>query len=302
MRKCFNISLLAAVMCLLAVSCGKDPMFEKGDYFCEDDHLVFFENGNNILFQWTVASLPDEQKEVILNILNNMVKVEGGTFMMGAQKTDSTAANYDSQARNDENPVHKVTLSDFYLCRYEVTQKEWTVIMGDNKQFDPKMGQGDDYPVYNISWSEAKTFIERLNYFTGLEFALPTEAQWEYAARGGNRSKSTTYSGDNDADYVAWHSLNSNYSSHKVGLLQPNELGLYDMSGNVWEWCRDGYGEYRAQEEMDPEAAAMNNKVLRGGSWCYMPDRCRVTQRENYNKDASTASYGFRLSLKYTER
>ena len=300
MKKSVFYSLLWMALGLLIVSCAKDPLFDKGDYIVEDTYLVKYENANHFLFHWA-EDVTDEEKAVVENLLNNMVKVDGGSFMMGAQSADTTAANYDAAAVADESPMHKVTLSDFYINRFEVTQKEWITLMGNNGFLEEKYGLGDNYPVYYVSWVKAFEFINKLRDMTGLDFRLPTEAQWEYAARGGQKSRATVYSGSANADPVAWHVQNSGYTSHEVGKKQPNELGLYDMSGNVWEWCLDGYGTYRPEAAEDPVGEG-GTYVLRGGSWCYMADRCRVTTRDHAGGVVSACSFGFRVALIYDEK
>ena len=303
MKKNLFYNVLWMALGLLIVSCAKDPLFEKGDYIVEDSYLVKYENANHFLVHWA-EGVTDEEKAVVENLLNNMVKVDGGTFMMGAQSTDSTAANYDAAAADDESPVHKVSLSDFYINRYEVTQKEWRTLMGEKQQVEEKYGLGDNFPVYYVLRDEALAFVQRLSELTGLEFSLPTEAQWEYAARGGQKSQATRYSGSANADQVAWHVQNSGYTSHEVGKKQPNELGLYDMSGNVWEWCADSYNTYISSEMTDPLIDGHAERVLRGGSWCYMTDRCRVTTRDHAvgTNTNPACSFGFRVALKYIEK
>ncbi|HDP98542.1 MAG TPA: hypothetical protein ENN22_05075, partial [bacterium] len=156
----------------------------------------------------------------------DMVFVAGGTFMMGSNEYDN------------EKPIHKVYVDDFYIGKYEVTQKQWFEIMGSN----PSRFKGDNLPVERVSWNDVQEFIRKLNAKTGGNFRLPTEAEREYASRGGSRSAHFKYSGSNNVDNVAWYDNNSGRKTHPVGTKQPNELGLYDMSGNVWEWCSDWYG------------------------------------------------------------
>ncbi len=173
------------------------------------------------------------------DVPEGMVFVEGGTFEMGSNDYDN------------EKPVHRVTVSDFYIGKYEVTQKEWQEVMGNN----PSRNKGDDLPVENVSWNDIQDYLQRLNAKTGGNYRLPTEAELEYAARGGNKSHGYEYSGSNTLDNVAWYYDNSGSKTHSVGTKQPNELGIYDMSGNVWEWCNDWYGEnyYSSSSQNNPQ-------------------------------------------------
>ena len=194
----------------------------------------------------------------IQQLVANMVYVEGGTFSMGATAEQGSDAYY------DEKPAHQVTLKGFYIGKYEVTQAEWKVVMGEN----PSYFKGDNLPVENVSWFDCQEFICKLNELTGKNFRLPTEAEWEYAARGGRRSYGAKYAGDNDIDKVAWHKGNSNNTTHPVGTKRANELGLYDMTGNVWEWCQDWYGHYSSASQTNPTGPGSGGeRVSRGGSW-----------------------------------
>ena len=283
---------------LAAVSCGKDPAFEYGNYIYEDDDFTKVDNINGIIIHWAEdMDISGEQKTVIRNLVANLVRVEGGTFLMGAQRTDSQSNNYDAEAQDDESPVHEVTLDDYYIGKFEVTQREWRTIMDYELDWTEQYGRGDDFPAYNVSRTEALRFMEKLSAMTSLSFRLPTEAQWEYAARGGNKSQHYRYSGSNAVDEVAWHKENANGTVHPVGSRQPNELGLFDMSGNLWEWCLDTYGEYPATPQTNPVANSGNKFVLRGGSWTYLPSYCRVTCRDSYSDDNASISVGFRVCL-----
>ncbi|MDR0937891.1 MAG: formylglycine-generating enzyme family protein [Mediterranea sp.] len=216
-----------------------------------------------------------------------MVYVEGGTFWMGC--TDGQG----SDCENDESPAHSVTLTSFNISKYEVTQGQWVTIMGTNPS---KNARGDNYPVTNVSWSDAQEFCDRLNTATGKQYRLPTEAEWEYAARGGNQSKSYKYSGSNNLNNVGWFSGNSEGNTHPVGQKLPNELGIYDMSGNVWEWCSDWYSNYPAAMQTDPMGASSGSyRVLRGGSRSSYAPNCRVAYRHYYSPDFSSQFLGFRL-------
>ena len=249
-----------------------------------------------------------------------MVKVTGGTFLMGAQSTNSIGDNYDADASSDESPVHQVTLSDYYIGETEVTQGLWEAVMKYNGScadgstisaygsdvwlgINPEStyGLGADYPAYNVTWRDIEdVFLPRLNKITGGNFRLPTEAEWEYAARGGERSNGYKYSGSNTIGDVAWYSSNSS-KTHPVGTKAPNELGLYDMSGNVYEWCSDWYGSYSSSAQTNPIGPTSNSlRVFRGGGWNYDASSCRVSSRSDYGRFGPAnhvAMLGFRLVM-----
>ena len=218
-----------------------------------------------------------------------MVGVEGGTFTMGATSEQGTSDPYD-----DEYPTHSVTLSNFAIGETEVTQELWQAVMGSN----PSYFKGSNKPVEYVSWNECQTFISRLNSLTGKNFRLPTEAEWEYAARGGNKSRGYKYAGSNTLSDVAWYSDNSSSTTHDVKGKQPNELGLYDMSGNVFEWCQDWFGTYSSSAQTNPTGPASGSyRVNRGGSWGYGARCCRVSFRY-YSTPAHYDGYlGLRLAL-----
>ena len=218
-----------------------------------------------------------------------MVYVEGGTFTMGGTSEQG------SDAESDERPVHSVTLSSFHIGKYEVTQGLWREVMGSNPSYNPS---GDDYPVEDVSWEDCQEFIGKLNARTGLTFRLPTEAEWEYAARGGRKSRGYKYSGSNSIGDVAWYSGNSGNHMHPVGRKSPNELGLYDMSGNVWEWCYDWYGDYTAEAQRNPTGPVSGRtRVLRGGSFWSYARHCRVSSRINSYPGSRFDFNGLRLVL-----
>ncbi len=221
-------------------------------------------------------------------LISNMVYVSGGTFTMGATSEQGI------DAYNDEKPTHSVTLSSFYLCKYEVTQALWQAVMGEN----PSNLKGDNLPVEQVSWDDCQTFITRLNNLTGKNFRLPTEAEWEYAARGGNRSRGYKYSGSNVLSDVAWYDDNSGDKTHPVGSKSPNELGLYDMSGNVREWCSDWYGTYSSTAQTNPTGSSSGSlRVLRGGSWFSVARNCRSSSRHHDVPDGRFYLLGLRLAL-----
>jgi formylglycine-generating enzyme required for sulfatase activity len=230
---------------------------------------------------------------------SRMVLVEGGTFRMGSTSGDS-----------DEKPVHSVTVKSFYMGNYEVTQQEWVEVMGSN----PSIFKGDNLPVENVSWYEAVDYCNKRSLKEGLipayrgsgdavtcdfgasGYRLPTEAEWEYAARGGNRKASYMYAGGNSPDAVAWYGANGGGCTHPVGTKQPNSLGLYDMSGNVFEWCWDRYGHYGSGGQTDPRGAASgSNRVDRGGSWGGAAVLVRSANRDSSTPYYRSSLLGFRL-------
>ena len=287
-------------MGLLFTFCGKDPVYDYGDYLYEHDDFTKVDDINGILIHWAdTMDISDEQKIVVRNLVANMVSVSGGTFRMGAQNSDPQSDNYDTEARDNENPVHEVTLSNYYIGKFEITQREWRTIMGDELDWPEQYGRGDDFPAYNVSRTDALRFVERLSAMTRLPFRLPTEAQWEYAARGGNNSQHYRYSGSNDVDEVAWHKENANGSLHPVGGKLSNELGLHDMSGSLWEWCLDTYGPYPSTPQTDPLADSGSPFVLRGGAWTYFPTYCRVTCRDSFSGNDASVSVGFRVAMEH---
>ena len=243
-------------------------------------------NNNNSSF--------NEQTFTVDSVEFKMIKVEGGTFSMGAT---SGQTNYD----NDEKPVHSVTLSDYYMGETEVTQELWVAVMGSN----PSWFQGDNQrPVESVSWNDCQEFIKELNRLTRKKFRLPTEAEWEYAARGGKYSKDYVYkySGSNNADEVAWYDDNSGRTNsgrtYPVKTKKANKLGLYDMSGNVWEWCNDRYGDYQSNSQTNPTGPSEGKYcVIRGGGWNYFDRYVRVSYRDNGTPGSRTFNGGLRLAL-----
>ena len=232
-------------------------------------------------------------KDLLFNVNGvqfKMVRVEGGTFMMGATSEQGDDA-YDS-----EKPAHKVTLDDYYIAETQVTQALWQAVMGNNLS----NWEGDDLPVEMISWNDCQEFIKKLNQLTGRTFALPTESQWEFAARGGNSSKGYKYAGSDSLDEVAWFRANSKSQTHPVKQKKPNELGLYDMSGNVWEWCNDWFdiNYYQSSPESNPQGPTSGFiSVLRGGSWGNGAWYCRVSCRGCGDPGLRGNAGGMRLSL-----
>ena len=218
-----------------------------------------------------------------------MVKVAGGTFQMGATSEQG------KDAEDDELPVHSVTLFDYYIGQTEVTQELWEAVMGSN----PSYFKGDNQrPVESVSWNDCQEFIEKLNRLTGKNFRLPTEAEWEYAARGGSKSRGYKYSGSNNPDAVAWYNDNSGDETPPVAQKQSNELGLYDMSGNVLEWCSDRYGDYSSNSQINPTGASGGSyRVLRGGSLFNDAWFVRVSFRGSGTPDLRLNDSGLRLAF-----
>ena len=218
----------------------------------------------------------------------DMIRVEAGTFTMGA--TTEMKDPWD-----DEKPTHQVTLTnDYYIGKYEVTQALWKAVMGKN----PSNFKGDNLPVEEVSWNDCQKFISKLNSITGKTFRLPTEAEWEYAARGGKKSRGYQYSGSNNLSDVAWYTDNSGSKTHTVGSKQANELGIYDMSGNVYEWCQDWKGSYSSSSQVNPTGDNSGSiRVFRGGSWGSTARSCRSSYRNNSTLDSRSYDLGLRLVL-----
>ena len=231
-----------------------------------------------------------------------MVFVEGGTFQMGSTSGDI-----------DEKPVHSVTLSDFNICKYEVTQGEYEAVMGTNPSKFKKSGK--DAPVEKVSWYDAVEYCNKLSDQEGLDccysdsgnnikcdfnangYRLPTESEWEFAARGGNKSIDYQYSGSNDPGQVAWYEINSGKKTHSVAGKQANELGIFDMSGNVWEWCWDMYGAYSSGTQNNPRGSSSGSRrVSRGGSWCNRAGRCKLANRDTVRPVDTGRLLGFRIA------
>ena len=270
--------MLGSILALSAMSCSDDS---------EDSH-----NNDKPL---------EETKTVTANGVTFKLKlVQAGTFMMGA--TSEQTGAYD-----DEKPAHQVTITkDYYLGETEVTQALWYAVMGqkptsDGDKWNVDEGLGDNYPAYFISWNDCQKFIAKLNELTGLTFRFPTEAEWEYAARGGHKKYTQTlYSGSNTIEDVAWYLANSSLKTHIVSSKAANALGLYDMSGNLKEWCNDWYGSsyYSSSPQTDPTGPSSGSyRVLRGGNWDDLATTCRVAYRDNNSVTFGSGIFGMRLAL-----
>ena len=229
----------------------------------------------------------DRIEKLLEKLNNDMVYIEAVEFTMGATKEQKGEAN------SDEKPAHPVVLNCFNLCKYEVTQELWEAVMGDN----PSHFKGKNLPVENVSWDDCLKFIMKLNELTGKKYRLPTEAEWEYAARGGSNSMHYKYSGGNSLEYVSWYFHNSMDKTHTVGMMKPNELGLYDMSGNVWEWCQDWYGSYGKKTAYYPTGPIKAyNKVFRGGGYDNGDTYCRCSYRNGTAPQNKFKNLGLRLA------
>ena len=267
--------------------------FAEGNYFSLEFGLKVVGSLVTGLTGEVLEGTQPESKNRLIQVGDvrfEMVYVEGGTFRMGATEEQG------EDAADDEKPVHRVTLSSYLIGKHEVTQALWGEVMGVNPSVNE---QGGDYPVENVSWFACQEFIGKLNARTGMKFRLPTEAEWEYAARGGNRSKGYKYAGSDNLDEVGWYRDNIG-STHPVGQKKPNELGLYDMSGNVWEWCQDWYGDYTEESQTNPvgpQSGEWGDRVLRGGSHWNRAWRCRVSNRFSFVPGNRGATRGLRLVL-----
>ena len=233
------------------------------------------------------AKRQEEIPFTVKGVSFKMIRVEGGTFMMGATK--------ERDGEVDEKPVHQVTLSDYFIGEAQVTQALWQAVMdGDN----PSRFKGANRPVECVSWDDCRQFISKLNELTGKRFRLPTEAEWEFAARGGKKSKGFKYSGSDNIDGVAWYDGNSDGETKDVKTKLANELGLYDMSGNVWEWCNDWYDEYPSSPQTNPQGPSSGSyRVIRGGSWSADASCCRTANRSGNPPAYSSYTLGLRLAL-----
>lgn len=247
--------------------------------------------GANICFKVEVNSgrfTEDGGRFTVNGVSFDMARVEGGTFRMGA------TSEQEDEAYSNEMPVHSVTLNSYYIGKTEVTQVLWEAVMGSN----PSRFNGDYLPVENVSWDDCQEFIRKLNSMTGQNFRLPTEAEWEFACRGGNNSRGYKYSGSNNLGSVAWYDGNSGGKTHPVATKSPNELGIYDMSGNVWEWCADWYGDYSSGAQTNPTGPyGGSSRVYRGGSRFNDVRHCRSSFRYDGNPTLRLNILGLRLAL-----
>jgi formylglycine-generating enzyme required for sulfatase activity len=264
---------IVALMCLFAACMDVPPSKNVSDVFAKlvEDNTID-----------TAAQIKE--------LLKNMVLIEGGIFEMGCD------GKYSDMCNSDEHPKHKVQLSNFKIGKYEVTQHQWRAVMNTKPAYFQNCKQ---CPIERVNWADAQKFIEKLNKKTKQKFRLPTEAEWEYAARGGKKSGNYKYAGSNNLDTVAWYVKNSGNTLHKIGEKMPNELGLYDMTGNVWEWCFDKFDEdyYHHSTLHNPEGPDRGAyRVVRGGSWSAPSHNSRITNRYANNPQQGTNLVGFRLA------
>ena len=267
---------------------GSHKVEIKKDGYGTDSKTVSILEGQTASLSGVLTNVDNISIPVKYGISIDMVRVEAGTFTMGA-----TAEMKNTE--DSEKPTHRVTLTnDYYIGKYEVTQALWQAVMGD----DPSYFKGDNLPVEAVTWDDCQEFIGKLNRITGKTFRLPTEAEWEYAARGGNKSRGYQYSGSNNPSNVAWYDDNSGDKTHAVGTKQPNELGIYDMSGNVWEWCQDWYETYSSSSQVNPTGANSGScRVVRGVSWYNNARNCRLSLRGSNTPDFRSSNLGLRLVL-----
>ena len=238
MKRIFTVVLIALLSCTIA--CAQGSGSKRPRHGGRSGHVGKGKKGaSNGKSKYT----PEILRFVVEGVSFDMVEVRGGTFRMGATSEQG------SDADSDENPVHSVTLSGYYIGKTEVTQALWKAVMGSN----PSEFKGDNLPVEYVFWYDCQEFIRKLNALTGQDFRLPTEAEWEFACRGGNNSRGYKYSGSDCIDDVAWYVDNSGSKTHPVATKLPNELGIYDMSGNVDEWCNDWYGYYSRGAQTNPK-------------------------------------------------
>ena len=298
------MQLTSGNQALYLYGCGTDV---PGNHPAGNYRYEFYYNGTLLYtYRFTVpegtstggssVSSSTDLDITVSGVTFKMKYVPGGTFRMGSDASD---------AFDDEKPVHTVTLSrGYYISETEVTQGLWKAVMGSNPS---EFKKGDNYPVDNVSWNDCQEFVKKLNQKTGKTFRLPTEAEWEYAARGGNKSRGYKYSGSNTLSSVAWYGYDARSDDNRtiterttkpVKLKSPNELGIYDMSGNVWEWCEDNCGKYPSGSVTDPNGSSPGLlRVLRGGSWLNDVSLCRVSYRANIDAASSHSVRGLRLAL-----
>ena len=279
-------NLKVAVYTLRAQKEGYDEYIKEAIQLIANQPLLLDIEMEEEAFVPQEPELQADYTETVFGLNMEMVYVKGGTFEMGA-----TAEQY--EAYNEEKPVRIIRLDGYHIGKYEVTQAQWKAVMGTV----PSEFKGDNLPVENVSWEDAQEFCQKLSEATGKKYVLPTEAQWEYAARGGNQSQHYRYAGSNDIDEVAWYYNNGNRKTHPAGTKKANELGIYDMSGNVGEWCSDWYGSYDENDTENPQGPVSGAyRVERGGDWGCLAVGCRVSSRDGDTPGYRRIILGFRVA------
>ncbi|MCM1531296.1 MAG: formylglycine-generating enzyme family protein [Bacteroides sp.] len=276
MKNALKLSMIGALLCFLTASCDNDKGGGDG-------------NGN--------GDTPKNYTETAFGMNLQMVYVAGGEFEMGS------TVEQDVEAASNEAPVRTVSLDPYYIGKFEITQSQWEAVMGTTIReqmeltgWEELYGEGIDYPMYYVNWQEAKAFCDSLSKKTGKRYALPTEAQWEYAAKGGQKSEGYKYSGGDNIEEVAWYEENSEETTHPVGLKKANELGIFDMSGNVREWCSDWYDIYDEADTENPQGPELSEvRVERSGSFGSDARRCRSTDRRSFKPTYRSFYLGFRV-------
>lgn len=299
-----KISLLFLVLLLTAL-CGAAQDYPRGDV--SQNGQVGIEDVSVLIDYLLSGEWPEDEPATQTYTVNGvsfkMIYVEGGTFMMGATEEQVDDAEY------NEVPVHQVTVSSFNISQTQVTQELWLAVMGNNPSYfrSPTVTENLNRPVEQVTWNDCQEFIVKLNELTGLNFRMLTEAEWEFAARGGNKSHGYKYSGSDDIDEVAWIYSNippnpgqngRGYGPEPVATKKPNELGIYDMSGNVVEWVQDRNGSYTSEPQIDPTGSETGmSRMARGGSWRNGPGDCRVSYRFSQSPNWYFYDMGLRLAL-----
>ena len=286
MKRFFTVVLIALLSCTIACAQGSGSM--RPGHGANRGNGVHRVHGNNRVSNGKSKYTPEILRFVVEGVSFDMVEVRGGTFRMGATSEQG------SDAESDEKPVHSVTLSSYYIGKTEVTQELWQAVMGITTS-----DTIDNMPIVGVSLYDCQEFIRELNALTGRNFRLPTEAEWEFACRGGNNSRGYKYSGSNYIDNVAWYEDNSGEVEHPVGTKAPNELGIYDMSGNVDEWCSDWWGGYTSGAQYNPKGPYDGEcRVTRGGCFAGSACTCRSSARMGlYEPMHSDGILGLRLAL-----
>ena len=290
MKRIFTVVLIALLSCTIACAQGSGSM-RPGHEPGHNKPSVNNSQKKKVDISPTIGKAnytPNVKTFYANGVSFEMVEVRGGTFRMGA------TSEQDCDALDWEKPVHSVTLSGYFIGKTEVTQALWKAVMGSN----PSWFNGEDLPVEFFSWNDCQEFIRKLNSLTGQNFRLPTEAEWEFACRGGNNSRGYKYSGSNYIDNVAWYRDNSGDKTHPVATKLPNELGIYDMSGNVWEWCSDWYGGYTSGAQTNSKGPYDGSHcVIRGGGWVSDAGLCRSSYRYYFSPGGQGGFLGLRLAL-----